>query len=290
MKKWALTLICAAVALPSIAQAFFFGVTLSDAAGVTLAAADPFQTGAILSVGLLGAALVFALGRFSGDYYKFPDYIGGGYGGPYYTNRAYNIEQGHGYYNPTHAYAPQSSGYNHEYAPQNNGYNHEYTQQSGGYNTQSNEYGTDENITPTSSYDSISPYYNDLEQTRRRRRSIQEVENELILDEVFNTLLGNIYKGRIEGCFQRLVCDMAARPDDFPQNTPILQGVEMMETHKLNSTEATAVSRLLLEAAKFGRNTTDVNECEAAFNDCYWSGQQMDLVISKFDNQVTIEA
>merc|ERR1712168_1307532 len=129
-----------------------------------------------------------------------------------------------------------------------------------------------------------------LVRRRGKRDAEQEEEKvELNINEVFNTVFGDIHKSQTEGCFQRLVCDIAARPDDFQQNSPILTGVDMMETDSLSS-EASAVSRILKDAAQFGRNATDVKQCEMVYNDCHWSGPTMDKVISNFDNKVTLEA
>jgi len=208
--KLILTLICAAVALPSIAQAFYFGITLTDAAtGATIQALDAFQTGTVLSVGILGAAFIFALGSLTSGYPG--SYGGGGYGS--------QVILGHG---------------------------------------------------------------------RRRRAAMQE-EEQLDLDEVFNVLFEDIFKSQTEGCFQRLVCDMAAKPEDYKQNSPILMAVEMMEDHGLNSTVATTVSQLLLDAAKLGQDAKDGSMCEAIFNHCHWSGPQMDRIITIFDSKVTLQ-
>ena len=115
-----------------------------------------------------------------------------------------------------------------------------------------------------------------------------EEQEKLDMDEVFAELFADIHKSQTEGCFQRLVCDIAANPEDYKKNNPILVGVEMMENHSLNSTMANSVTHLLLEAAKFGRNATDGRECEDIFHNCSWTGQQMDKVITKFDSQVTL--
>jgi len=241
---------------------------------VALAAADPFQTGTIITVGLLGAALVFALGNLSSQYVKNPNVGGyghssGGYGSPCYS---YSARSGYGLPGPlipAGAFRARALPGPFPAGPFPAGPLPAFSARSG-----------------------CSPYASNAVLVRRRgKRDAKQEEQkvELGIDEVFNKLFGNIHQGRIEGCFQRLVCDMAARPDDFPQNVPILQGVDMMENHALN-TEAATVSKLLSEAVHFGRNATDVKECEVVYNDCYWSGQQMDKIISKFDNQVTIEA
>ena len=120
------------------------------------------------------------------------------------------------------------------------------------------------------------------------KHALQVTDAKVDVDGVFDTIFVDIHKSKMEGCFERLVCDIAARPGDYQRNIPIIMGVEMIETHSLTS-EATLVSRRLLKALKYGQNTKDVRACEETFSKCNWTGQQMDQVISQFDKQVTIE-
>lgn len=50
-------LFCAIVSLPAITNAFLFGVSVTNAAGAVIAAANPAQTAGIIGLGTLGAAL-----------------------------------------------------------------------------------------------------------------------------------------------------------------------------------------------------------------------------------------
>jgi len=147
----------------------------------------------------------------------------------------------------------------------------------------------------TSSSASASPYsrragsYRTLLKRSRREEAkdaagIAEVD----VDGVFDTIFVDIHKSKMEGCFERLVCDIAARPGEYQRNIPIIMGVEMIETHSLTS-EATLVSRRLVKALKYGQSTQDVRACEETYSKCHWTGQQMDQVISQFDKKVTIE-
>jgi len=307
--KLALVLICAIVALPSIAQAFFFGVTITDVAGATLAVASPTQAGTIIALSVLGSALVFAVGRFSGGFKKKGQIIsfggGGGYGGggasygapsysaphyeaptysaPHYETPSYSAPS---YSAPAPSYSAPAPSYSAP-APSYSAPSTGYAAPSTGYAAPSTGYAA-----PSTGYAALSEYGAPSYFFRKRgKRDAKQEEKtaELDIDEVFDTLYGNIHKGKFEGCFQRLVCDMAARPEEFPENIPILEGVQLMETHTLKSAEAAGVLKLLSEAVQYGRNATQVTECEAAFNNCDWSGQIIDKVITKYDNQITLQ-
>jgi len=213
--KVALILVCVAVALPTISQAFLFGVTLTDAAGLTLAAANPAQTGVIITVGVLGAALAFAAGSL--------------------------LAQAPGFQNPELLGIPLNR----------------------------------KDVAKFLGF-----------KRRGKRDAKQDVAD---IDGVFDSIFGDIHKSNIEGCFQRLVCDIAARPANYQKHVPIVKGLELMQTHALTS-DASSVSRKLYEAVRFGQNSSDDVACEMTFNNCHWSGPQMNQVMEKFDNQVTIEA
>jgi len=225
--KFALVLLCVAVALPAISQAFLFGITLTDAAGVALAAADPTQTGVIVLLGVLGASLAFAGGALASQL-LFP--------------------------------------------------------------------AAEEEVVEIDSY---GPYKRQgLQQRSNRRRRVKlgaQFRNrrdvsvtEIDINGIMDTIFVDIHKTNMEGCFQRLVCDIAARPAEYPKNVPIVNGVQLIDAEFLTN-QASSVSRKLMEALKFGQATTDVNACEATFNKCDWSGPQMDKIISGMGKHVTIE-
>ena len=114
------------------------------------------------------------------------------------------------------------------------------------------------------------------------------MKNENDINEVLNLIFEDLEEEKIEGCFQRLVCDIAARPNDYKKNAPIVDGLQMVQTRYL-SNEASTASRKLLEAVQFGKSAVNVVACEVTYNKCYWSGPQMDSFISKFDDQISIE-
>jgi len=256
--KVALILACFAVALPSIAESFLFGVTLTDAAGLTLAAANPTQTGIIITLGVIGASLAFAGGALisslafppeAEDYYVSTD-SATGYGGK------------------------SSSG--------------TYRRQSSLRNTlRRNSFRLARKLSlPSYPLPPAVPI-------KLIRRGKREAEEEVIVEEVdingiFDTIFVDIGKSKMVGCFERLVCDIAARPEDYPENVPIVKGVQLIDAQYLTN-EASLVSHKLQDALVFGQNITDVAMCEQTYSNCHWSGQQMDQVISMFDKQVTIE-
>jgi len=222
--KFTIVLLCVAAALPAISQAFLFGVTLTDAAGVALAAATPAQTGVIVTLGVLGAALAFAGGALASQLF-FPA-------------GAEEVE--------VESYGP-------------------YKRQGG-------------------------------QQYRRRRvklgaqfRNKRDISvTEIDINGIMDTIFVDIHDSNMEGCFQRLVCDIAARPDDYQKNVPIVNGVQLIDADFL-SNKASSVSYKLMEALKFGQSTTDVNVCETTFNKCNLSGPQMDKIISSLEKHVTIQ-
>merc|ERR1719187_692497 len=99
------------------------------------------------------------------------------------------------------------------------------------------------------------------------------------MNEILDAVFVDIAHKRIEGCFERLVCDIAARPNGFaPQTVPIVTSVKLAESAEL-SPLAKAVSKRLLKAMHFGSDSKNVGHCEGLFNQCPWSGELMDLVI-----------
>ena len=114
------------------------------------------------------------------------------------------------------------------------------------------------------------------------------IVEEVDINGIFDTIFVDIGKSKMVGCFERLVCDIAARPEDYPENVPIVKGVQLIDAQYLTN-EASLVSHKLQDALVFGQNITDVAMCEQTYSNCHWSGQQMDQVISMFDKQVTIE-
>ena len=102
------------------------------------------------------------------------------------------------------------------------------------------------------------------------------------VNDAFNNVLSEIDQGNIEGCFQKLLCEGAASPDTFAHILPILRSVELSTRLNLGS-QATAVSRHLLEAIKFGAKQTPIGAavCEQVYNACPWTGKQLYMYITE---------
>ena len=102
-------------------------------------------------------------------------------------------------------------------------------------------------------------------------------------NEVMDTLLTDIAKNNMVGCFERLVCDISAAPASFGRNSPIVTGIQMSRGLDGLSPKAAKVSQRLVRAMEFGAELRDLTHCESVFNQCLWNGPQMDAVISKFN-------
>jgi len=117
------------------------------------------------------------------------------------------------------------------------------------------------------------------------KREANEEEEEGTVDELMNTILEDINDKHIEGCFQRLLCDITANPEGFKGNSAIKDAVTMSE-NLLLAPEAKMVSEKLLEAVKVGQKLSKagfgVKNCEAVFNQCPFSGEVMDEIITQY--------
>lgn len=101
-----------------------------------------------------------------------------------------------------------------------------------------------------------------------------------MVEQVFT----DISERGMEGCFERLVCDISADPHRFQTTSlPIITSIQSSRTVQLSTQKAKAVSARLFEAMRYGQVQRTVRACEEAFNRCEWSGSQMDAVISSFN-------
>lgn len=116
--------------------------------------------------------------------------------------------------------------------------------------------------------------------TRHKRGIVLKNENDI--NEVLNVIFSDLEEQKIEGCFQRLVCDISATPESFKKNVPIVDAVLISEHHNLTP-KARAVSAKLMEAVILGKTARDNSLCEQVYNHCEFSGTQMDLVIAGFE-------
>jgi len=136
-------------------------------------------------------------------------------------------------------------------------------------------------------------YYYKTYQTRGKREVSADVEEEYMLNQVMDDLLDEIRVGRMEGCFERLFCDITARPAEYSRNQALVDGVETAATSSTRYArpEAFAVSRKLLDAARYGQFLQEnvsagfdaSTFCEQVYSQCHWTGKQLDQVITGYE-------
>jgi len=204
MKTAQVALLFAAIALPAISNAFFFGITVTSTTGATLLAANAAAVGTIATVGIAGAALA---GLAAAALSRPPP-------------------------------APATTTVVRQ---------------------------------PTKTY---KTYHH---RGRRAAPVIVEV-TEQNTDAVYDMIFADLAKQKMVGCFQRLVCDIAASPNTFHQrNLPILEGVKLAEELEL-SPRGHAVSLQLREALESGSGHRNVEKCEVQYK-CQFNGAVMDQII-----------
>merc|ERR1712117_954631 len=74
------------------------------------------------------------------------------------------------------------------------------------------------------------------------KRSVEDEAGEVSM--VMNSLMNEIDDGHMDGCFQRLVCEIAAQPDQFADNSDILSGVQLSEGLEMNERALSMCSTL----------------------------------------------
>merc|ERR1712142_521135 len=88
---------------------------------------------------------------------------------------------------------------------------------------------------------------------------------EVDVGEIVESTLNVIATNDLEGCFQRLFCDISAKPSGFERDLPIVSGV----------------AQRLMEAFDMGSNLRSVDSCETKYQQCQWTGEQMDAEIER---------
>jgi len=122
--------------------------------------------------------------------------------------------------------------------------------------------------------------YRNYRRGKRQAEQDLEVTEEINVSEVMESTLSVIKNNGLEGCFQRLFCDISAKPSGFERDLPIVAGVRLAESLDL-SPEASGVAQRLMDAFDVGSNLRNVDSCETRFNQCQWTGQQMDAEIER---------
>jgi len=126
--------------------------------------------------------------------------------------------------------------------------------------------------------------YRNYRRGKRQAEQDLEVTEEINVSEVMESTLGVIKNNGLEGCFQRLFCDISAKPSGFERDLPIVAGVRLAESLDL-SPEASGVAQRLMDAFDVGSSLRNVDSCEIRFNQCQWTGQQMDAEIERMSQE-----
>jgi len=116
---------------------------------------------------------------------------------------------------------------------------------------------------------------------KRQVEPQQELERENMV-AILEQSLGVISRNKLEGCFERLFCDIATKSAIFERDLPIVNGVRLAEQMRDDLSDSiNAVSEKLLDAFDVGTDLHDVNQCELLFKDCQWTGEEMDAEIER---------
>jgi len=209
-----LLVLFAAVTLPALSSAFFFGVALTNTAGATIAALNPTALGGLATIGVVGAGLAALTAAVL-----------------------------------TRPSPPPP-------AP-----------------------------LPPAPAPTRKPYKKYHHRGRRDSPAQPALPVVNTADQLYDSIFADLAENDLVGCFQRLVCDIAARPAGFADNFPILEGLAVADQLELSPVGKT-VSEQLLKAMQFGTDMEDVGHCEGFFSECKWTGEQMDLVIKDMKNRV----
>lgn len=121
-----------------------------------------------------------------------------------------------------------------------------------------------------------SRYRNRNRNCHRCRGKRQDEQEEYFDDEqmeMLESLLVQIGEGGATSCFQRLVCDISADPQDFAEDLPILAAVQV-EADDLTDPIAQSVLKSLQDAVTIGENGS-VRTCEQTYNQCQLTGLEM---------------
>merc|ERR1711973_454882 len=127
---------------------------------------------------------------------------------------------------------------------------------------------------------------------RGKREVSADVGEKQMLNQVMDDLLDEIRVGRMEGCFERLLCDITARPTEYSRNLTLVSGIRTAAfSTRYARPGAFAVSKKLLEASRYGEflqaniaaGYDPTAFCEQVYSQCPWTGKQMDQVILGYE-------
>ena len=101
------------------------------------------------------------------------------------------------------------------------------------------------------------------------------------LTETFNTIFLEIDQQDFDGCFQRLICDIAAKQTLYENDFPVLTGIAIAKEFDLQP-KAQSVMKKIMTALRFGKSVKKIKSCEASFHKCNWTGAQMENAVQNF--------
>jgi len=209
--KSPLILICAIFSLPAITDATI-GVSITNAAGAVIAAANPAQTAGIVGLGLLGTALgAAALAALK----PRPPTVT--------VIRQPSPTRGGKYYYSRHRGKRQTISF----------------ARTGGSSSE--------------------------------------------LSEKFNEIFLEIEDTSMDTCFQRLICEIMAGPEDnrMGESYQLIAAIEIAMAFRL-SPRAMAVAQRIATGKRVGKAAGDVGVCASTYKQCRWTGLEMQQAIQQF--------
>jgi len=93
-------------------------------------------------------------------------------------------------------------------------------------------------------------------------------------EELVEAFFEEVSSAGLTGCFERLVCDIAASPQQFQEDAPIIEAIKI-GTATVADPSARSVVTSLEKALQIGQNAADLGTCEQTFKQCQYTGLQM---------------
>jgi len=130
---------------------------------------------------------------------------------------------------------------------------------------------------------------------RRSYRHKREEPIEINVTALLEATFLDMAEQNTAGCFQRLFCDMSADPSKYEEQAPMMVAARLASGVEFTNPKANEVVQMLNQAISRGESTATfktptarVSMCEATYNKCQWTGNQMTQAISdlmQFESQ-----
>merc|ERR1712168_416007 len=226
--------------LPFMVSSFLFGVQVTDQSGNVIGGADTTQTAGVIGLALLGSALGFA-GLNEVSKAILPDALSEflrKYGENHKSAGAYRRQTRHTRQAVEAAAAEEAV-----------------------------EQVVEEN-------DIAAAVDEALNNGAAEEEEIITINIDATKEELLTNVFETIGKLKYTGCFQRLVCDISSKPEDFQGTISIVKSVKESQKIEL-SEEGAAVAASLTEAVNFGELNQNMGYCEKVFDQCQFTGDAM---------------